>query len=459
MITVLTKGDGSSQTFQNSELLAILNSLEAANNTHTEASGVAYIRVGPNRLLLLDVNTTLGRRLLEIYSVSYESTNAFGLKWTSSNVDYDTQGAVNAAGFGTVVSTLASINAAKLFNIQGDGVYLAQTNLVKHQGAFQNAPAELKAFSAGNGCTLAETADTVQLNVTPVQINIEPPPYGHAPSNLSTFAESTIFSYSNQALVFTSPLSTSTANLGSVTFDGIPTSNFEVTHVNADCYSKSEVDALFAQAGGTDLSNYSTTAQIQAMIDSAKQAVLDSILIGTAENLEIDRSVAGQITFNKPSYAWPASVVYTFDGNQQFTQTFDTSQTTVVGTKMPLSLGLNNTTFTMQFEFLNEQPTTGEAIFCFGDYPFCAFEQYQNQSYYIRTTAGAYIEWSGHYTQYVTLRLTLGASLQLFIDDVLKADIPLSQLPNMAQSLYLGSFYDGIYPFTGKIKNFSYQAL
>ena len=80
MTTVLTKGDGSAQTFQNSELLVILNGLEAAGNSHSEAVGVAYTRVGPNRLLLLDVNTTLGRRLLEIYQVTYNSTNAFGLQ-------------------------------------------------------------------------------------------------------------------------------------------------------------------------------------------------------------------------------------------------------------------------------------------------------------------------------------------------------------------------------------------
>ena len=47
------------------------------------------IEVAPNRILLLDVATTLGRRMLEVYQVSYESTNAFGLKWTSSNIDYN----------------------------------------------------------------------------------------------------------------------------------------------------------------------------------------------------------------------------------------------------------------------------------------------------------------------------------------------------------------------------------
>ena len=126
MTTVLTKGDGSSVTFQNSELLTILNGLEAADNTHTEAAGIAYIRVAANRLLILDVTPTLGRRLLEIYTVSHESTNAFGLRWTSSNIDYDTQGAVDAAGFsGTTVASLASIHAATLFNVSGNGVYLS----------------------------------------------------------------------------------------------------------------------------------------------------------------------------------------------------------------------------------------------------------------------------------------------------------------------------------------------
>ena len=60
MTTVLTKGDGTSVTLTNSSLLAILNGLEASDNTHTEASGVAYIRVAANRLLILDVTPTLG---------------------------------------------------------------------------------------------------------------------------------------------------------------------------------------------------------------------------------------------------------------------------------------------------------------------------------------------------------------------------------------------------------------
>ena len=286
MTTVLTKSDGSSQTFQNSELLTILNGLEAANNTHTEASGVAYIRVAPNRLLLLDVTSTLGRRLLEIYNVSYESTNAFGLKWTASNVDYDTQGAVNAAGFGTTVITLASINAATLYNISGDGVYLAATNLVKSQGSFQNQPAELKALAAGNGCTLDTSTDAVTLNVTPVQINFPPPPYGHAPLSTSTFAESTIFTYSNQALVFCSPLFTSTTNLGSVTLDAVQRNNFEVTHV---ILNQSALDAETNVLINNALASYSTTSQVQAMIDASIQNALDNILF--SGNFSVDRSV------------------------------------------------------------------------------------------------------------------------------------------------------------------------
>ena len=112
MTTVLTKGDGSSQTFQNNSLLAILNGLEAAGNTHTEALGIAYVRVSSNRILLLDANTTLGRRLIELFTISWDVSQPFGLKWSSNNVDHDTQQAVNAAGFSgtTVLSLVGAIS-------------------------------------------------------------------------------------------------------------------------------------------------------------------------------------------------------------------------------------------------------------------------------------------------------------------------------------------------------------
>ena len=69
MNTVLARSDGSSTTYLNTELSQILVGLEASNNSHVEASGVAFRRLSAGRLLLHDVNSTLGRKLLEMFSV------------------------------------------------------------------------------------------------------------------------------------------------------------------------------------------------------------------------------------------------------------------------------------------------------------------------------------------------------------------------------------------------------
>ena len=314
---------------------------------------MAYIRVGPNRLLLLDVTPTLGRRLLEIYSVSYESTNAFGLKWTASNVDYDTQGAVNAAGSGTTVTTLANINAATLYNVSGDGVYLAATNLVKSQGAFQNQPAELKAFAAGNGCTLAETADSVTLDVTPVTITFPLPNYATAANSSATYADTTIFSSSN-VLAFTPPITATTQTFQNVDLNGVSYTSVNVTYLGVslpNVYTKAEVDALLANLNP------------QVDVAAIKQQTLDSIQVGTAD-IEIDRATSGQITLNAASpIKFEALGLYTFSGTQSNSIDFDKTQANPTGTRVALaSLNTASAPFTVSCMFKPDTYHSGNAI-------------------------------------------------------------------------------------------------
>ena len=163
MSTVLARGDGSSTTYLNTELSAILVGLEASNNLQVEQSGVALRRLSANRLLLHDVNTTLGRKLLEIFSVVYDVTFTYGLRWSSSNVDYSTQGAVSSAGHGgTTVINLASIHAATFF-VSFPDTYILPSQLVKNTGVFATRAADLKDIAVTAPLSLTDDGTTITL--------------------------------------------------------------------------------------------------------------------------------------------------------------------------------------------------------------------------------------------------------------------------------------------------------
>ena len=163
MSTLLARGDGSSTTYLNTELSAILVGLEASNNLHVEQSGVAFRRLSANRPLLHDVNSTLGRKLLETFSVVYDVTFTYGLRWSSSNVDYSTQGAVSAAGHGgTTVINLASIHASTFFILFPD-TYILPSQLVKNTGVFATTAADLKDLAVISPLSLTDDGTTITL--------------------------------------------------------------------------------------------------------------------------------------------------------------------------------------------------------------------------------------------------------------------------------------------------------
>ena len=193
--TVLARGDGSSTTYLNTELGTILVGLESSNNSHVEGSGVAFRRLSAGRLLLHDVSTTLGRKLLEMFSVTWDNTEAFELKWTSSNVDMSTQQAVLAAGFSTTVNTLANIHANTYF-VSGADQYLTSSNLVFNQGLFSTTPATLMALQATAPLTLTDDGSGVL-----TLAGASDPVYG------SQIGGGIVLSWSNtNRLIFQSPL-------------------------------------------------------------------------------------------------------------------------------------------------------------------------------------------------------------------------------------------------------------
>ena len=87
MSVTLSRQSGSA-TYTTQELAALITSLEASNNQHTVASGVAFYRISALRMLILDVDALHNRKLVETYAIHHDSTQPFELKFTSSNIDF-----------------------------------------------------------------------------------------------------------------------------------------------------------------------------------------------------------------------------------------------------------------------------------------------------------------------------------------------------------------------------------
>ena len=350
-MTVLSRADSSSVTYTNQELATIITGLEISNNQHQVASDVVYIRTGTNRLLILDVGALHNRRLLETYAIHYDGANTYNLKFTASNVDFNLDSALDAVGFSnlTPVASLASIFAAQ-YAVTANQQYLESTNLVKTQGTLGTAPAELKNLVAGNGCTLATTDNEVKLDVTGITIVYPPPVYGSSSLTTSTLAETTFWGGSNHALVFTAPLFGVQTDLGAGTIDGQAYAPARVTHL---AINQAALDAETNVLIGNSLGSYSTTAQVQAMITAAQQAILDGILVGSA-SLVIDRSIPAQITLNLAStLVWSTgTATFTLDGSQDANQEFNINTTTMVGARVSdagIMTGTSSFTLTMAY--------------------------------------------------------------------------------------------------------------
>ena len=162
--------------------------------------------------------------------------------------------------------------------------YLASSNLVKNQGTFEVAPAELKTLVAGTQIQFVETSDSITVN-NDFSVTFPLPFYGVSASPDAAF--STVAQQSANILIFSTPLSFTTHQYVDATLNGQLYPTLNAVHVTADVYTKTEVDALLANAGGN------------VDVNAIKQAALDCIQVGSG--LTIDRSIVGQITINLDS--------------------------------------------------------------------------------------------------------------------------------------------------------------
>ena len=76
-----TNSLGVTITFTETELISILTNLSSSNAYFTSGlNEILFIRISQGKLLLIDLNDNINRKLFEIYSFHYSVGNVFHLK-------------------------------------------------------------------------------------------------------------------------------------------------------------------------------------------------------------------------------------------------------------------------------------------------------------------------------------------------------------------------------------------
>ena len=162
----VTLHDGAVVSYTAAELAQTLTRLTNTNQSYCLGTqDTAHVRVGPN-LLVMDVGWVVGRKLIEGYAISYDSTFPFGLRFTLGQSHYTLNQALAGAGYvGEANPTLAQVYMGLYAGAAL--TYLEAGQLVKSQGVFQGEAAELKSLAAGHGITLTEGANDITIDGTP----------------------------------------------------------------------------------------------------------------------------------------------------------------------------------------------------------------------------------------------------------------------------------------------------
>ena len=475
MSVTLSRQSGSA-TYTNQELAALITSLEASNNQHTVASGVAFYRISALRMLILDVDALHNRKLVETYAIHHDSTNPFELKFTSSNIDMNLDQALNGVGFSnlTPVTSLAAINAA-LYVASATDQYLATSTFVKSQGSFGVSPAELKTLEAGTGMTMDQTSDTVTLNVTPVQIDLPPPlAYGFALTTDDTFGESSFDTVHTHALQFTPPLAVTTRALGPGTIGSETHTDVKVTRIAADVYSKLEANNKFLEQtnaftkDAADLLSAPIGSGSSVDVDAIKQAVLDAIVIGSG--LVANRSVPGTLTLNVPPFETPTDFEYNFGSGLDAFEFFNPHKSTVEGLILPavvpdnfrLEFSMAPTVTSNYYYIVSIHDGTGQrhGVELYHEFRFSPI-QTSFGTYY---PGGPYVGFAQTYNtngQYYDIKIEKQSTgVTLFLDGVQKVSFSTGQYDAARMTtVKLASYHGSGVHFQGKMKNIKLSSL
>jgi len=143
MTSSLPRFDGTSTSYDSSQLSAVLTRLVAQGQTSVLGSDdVAMMLVGPGTgLLLVDVSWPVGNKLYQQFAPVSDPTSQFGIRFTLGASSYSLAQALAACGHSGSVTSLAGVFMALYTG--GSVPYLAAGQLVASQGAVLNTPAQL----------------------------------------------------------------------------------------------------------------------------------------------------------------------------------------------------------------------------------------------------------------------------------------------------------------------------
>ena len=160
---------GITTNFTEIELISILGNLNSSNAYFTSGlNELVFIRISQGKLLLLDLNDNINRKLFEIYSFHYSVGNVFHLKLIHNDnaLELNINDALISVGFsGTTPITTLESRYMKLYT-DSNHMYLNTNDLVKNTGIFAYTPAELKTLVAGAGIVLSNDANNLTITAS-----------------------------------------------------------------------------------------------------------------------------------------------------------------------------------------------------------------------------------------------------------------------------------------------------
>ena len=164
MTISFTNSVGYTRSFSTNELTIVITNLNATNSYYTNGlNDLLYVRVKEGNLFLFDLTDNINRKVFESFTIGYDTTNPFSLKFThnSTAIEYTVDNALISVGFSgtTPISTLES-QFMKLYVTTSSLSYLTTNDIVKDIGQYSVSPAEIKkkTFVGSNGIVLRNDA-------------------------------------------------------------------------------------------------------------------------------------------------------------------------------------------------------------------------------------------------------------------------------------------------------------
>ena len=111
-MTTLTNSEGKVLTCTNELIETILLQFSSSNNYYTSGDDdILFIRIGSNKVLILDHTYHINRNIFQNYTINENSLNNYDLEFISNNTshEYDLQSVYNDNGFLGIVTELSQV--------------------------------------------------------------------------------------------------------------------------------------------------------------------------------------------------------------------------------------------------------------------------------------------------------------------------------------------------------------